>query len=62
MFKTCGHYIHMTCHNKINGNKEYSLCQLCKTTVNCLLPINVFEYNYQTFLDNPISYILKKIK
>jgi hypothetical protein len=40
-FKTCGHYIHKTCSDKINGNKDFFLCQLCKTCVNCIFPVAV---------------------
>lgn len=43
VFKTCGHYIHESCYKKTNKNEfqEYSICHLCKSTVNCLFPICV---------------------
>lgn len=41
VFKSCGHYIHEECYKKNNKThfQEYSFCQLCKSSVNCLFPI-----------------------
>jgi hypothetical protein len=41
VFKTCGHQIHNSCHIAINGNREYSQCQLCKSTINALFPLRI---------------------
>lgn len=49
VFKTCGHYIHEECYKKTNKSQfqEYSMCQLCKSTVNCLFPICVNDQKTQ---------------